>query len=77
MDSSNSVGTAPIAVELEEGKAYAWCACGKSGTGFCNGAHKGTGIGPKMFNASKSGVSYICACGKSKNGPYCDGSHKA
>ena len=77
MNSSNNVGKTPVQVDLEEGKAHAWCACGKSGNGFCNGSHKGTGIGPKMFNVAKSGLSYICACGKSKNGPYCDGSHRS
>ena len=77
MDSENKFVYAPIAVDLEEGKSYAWCACGKSGTGFCNGSHKGTGIGPKMFNAEQSGVKHICTCGKTKNGPFCDGSHHA
>lgn len=32
---------APIAVEVEAGKAYRWCACGQSKTQpFCGGTHK-------------------------------------
>jgi CDGSH-type Zn-finger protein len=27
-------------------------------------------------NEAKAGVYYWCACGKSKNQPFCDGSHK-
>jgi CDGSH-type Zn-finger protein len=32
---------APISVEVEAGKSYFWCACGRSATQpFCDGAHK-------------------------------------
>ena len=31
----------PIAVEVEEGKSYWWCTCGKSAKQpFCDGSHK-------------------------------------
>ena len=31
---------APYAVEVEEGKTYYWCACGRSkNQPFCDGAH--------------------------------------
>jgi CDGSH-type Zn-finger protein len=67
----------PIAVELEEGKTYYWCSCGKSATQpFCDGAHKGTEYAPKAFTAEKTGTAYLCACKASKNGAFCDGSHK-
>ena len=33
--------TQPKAVELEEGKAYYWCACGRSDQQpFCDGSHE-------------------------------------
>lgn len=68
----------PIAVELEEGKTYYWCTCGKSAAQpFCDGSHKGTEYAPKAFTAEKSGTAYLCACKASKNAPFCDGAHKA
>ena len=69
---------APYATELEAGKAYYWCACGKSANQpFCDGAHKGSGIVPKAFTAEKSGTAYLCGCKATKNAPYCDGAHKS
>lgn len=68
----------PIAVELEAGKTYYWCSCGKSATQpFCDGAHQGTEYAPKAFTAEKSGTAYICACKATKGSPFCDGAHKA
>ena len=33
----------PYPVEVEEGKSYFWCACGKSAKQpFCDGSHKGS-----------------------------------
>ena len=66
----------PFAVELEAGKNYHWCACGKSANQpFCDGSHKGSGIIPMSFTPEKSGTAYLCGCKHSKNQPYCDGSH--
>ena len=37
----------PMPIEVEEGKTYFWCACGKSAKQpFCDGSHKDTGIAP-------------------------------
>ncbi|MGE3966811.1 MAG: CDGSH iron-sulfur domain-containing protein, partial [Dongiaceae bacterium] len=37
----------PYPVELEAGKTYFWCACGRSRKQpFCDGSHKDTGISP-------------------------------
>ena len=38
----------PFKVDVEAGKAYFWCACGRSkNQPFCDGSHKGTGLTPK------------------------------
>jgi len=66
----------PFAVELEAGKNYHWCACGKSSNQpFCDGSHKGTGITPLSFTPEKTGTAYLCGCKHTKNPPYCDGAH--
>ena len=60
----------PVVVELEAGKEYWWCACGRSASQpFCDGSHEGTGIEPK------SGKAWLCQCKRTANPPYCDGSH--
>lgn len=66
----------PYQVELEAGKAYFWCSCGKSQKQpFCDGAHKGSELSPVRFVAENSGTFNLCGC-KSTNGPpYCDGEH--
>ena len=62
--------------ELENGKTYAWCSCGKSDTQpWCNGAHQGSEFKPHIFTAEDSKPAPICMCKKTKNPPYCDGSH--
>jgi len=77
MELPKRAGDSPIAVELEEGKKYAWCTCGLSDNQpYCNGAHKGSDMAPKVCIAEKTGTHYLCACKETKNGPFCDGSHK-
>lgn len=68
----------PIGVDLEEGKAYAWCTCSHSKKQpFCDGSHKEHNATPSMgFTAAKSGTAYLCTCKKTSNPPYCDGTHK-
>ena len=69
-------GRAPIPVEVEAGKSYWWCACGRSKTQpFCDGSHKETGIAPVAWTAEQIGQSYFCGCKHSNNEPLCDGSH--
>ncbi|MHB8353571.1 MAG: CDGSH iron-sulfur domain-containing protein [Burkholderiales bacterium] len=68
---------APYAVEVQSGKSYWWCTCGKSKTQpFCDGSHKGSEFSPVEYKASESSTIYFCGCKHSKNGPLCDGSHK-
>jgi CDGSH-type Zn-finger protein len=68
----------PYGKELEAGKTYYWCACGRSANQpFCDGSHKAVGMAPKAFAAEKTGTAYLCGCKHSKNAPYCDGAHKS
>jgi CDGSH-type Zn-finger protein len=70
-------GRAPIAVEVEAGKSYWWCACGRSKTQpFCDGSHKVTSFTPVEFKAAKSEKVFFCTCKRSARKPTCDGSHK-
>lgn len=67
----------PFAVEVEAGKSYWWCSCGKSQTQpFCDGSHKGSEFNPKEYKADKTGIVYFCGCKHSANGVMCDGSHQ-
>jgi glutamate synthase domain-containing protein 2/CDGSH-type Zn-finger protein len=66
----------PIAVNLEEGKEYVYCACGRSSDQpFCDGSHEGSGITPLAFVAKKSGKAILCRCKQTATPPYCDGTH--
>jgi len=67
----------PYAVEVEAGKTYWWCACGRSkGQPFCDGSHQGTEFSPVEHKAEKTGTAYFCGCKHSGNSPLCDGSHQ-
>ena len=67
----------PIAVNLNQGEEYYFCACGRSANQpFCDGSHKGTSITPKAFTVDKNEEAYLCACKHTSNAPYCDGTHK-
>lgn len=78
MDEKLVAGKAPIKIEVEAGKAYWWCSCGRSAAQpFCDGSHKGTGLTPVKWVAEKSGPAWFCACKQTGGMPMCDGSHKA
>jgi CDGSH-type Zn-finger protein len=65
----------PIVQEMAAG-TYWWCACGRSKTQpFCDGSHKGTGLGPKEVEITEAKTVAWCCCKHSKNAPFCDGSH--
>ena len=67
---------APYPVEVEAGKAYYWCTCGRSANQpFCDGSHKDTAFTPERFEAEESRTVYFCGCKATGNAPLCDGSH--
>lgn len=68
----------PVVMDLEPG-TYWWCACGLSDKQpFCNGAHKGSGMGPKKVEITEARKVALCNCKHAKEGQaFCDGSHKA
>jgi len=67
----------PMPVELEAGKRYAWCACGKSSNQpFCDGAHRGSEFSPVIFTAEESKTAYMCMCKHTNKPGFCDGAHK-
>jgi CDGSH iron-sulfur domain-containing protein 3 len=66
----------PIAIEVEAGKDYWWCSCGKSKSQpFCDGSHSGSDFSPLQYTATESRTVYFCACKQTANQPLCDGSH--
>lgn len=76
-DAPNIAQKAPFKVELEAGKTYFWCACGKSANQpFCDGSHKGSAFVPTKFTAEEARTGWLCGCKHSANAPFCDGTHK-
>ena len=66
----------PYAVDVEAGKSYYWCACGKSAKQpFCDGAHKDTGMTPMKFEATETKKVFFCGCKATAKQPMCDGTH--
>jgi len=66
----------PFPVDVEKGKTYFWCSCGRSKTQpFCDGSHQGTSFQPLAYKAEKDGTVYFCGCKKSSTPSLCDGTH--
>jgi CDGSH-type Zn-finger protein len=75
-DTPKVAGRHPVAVELEQGKKYAFCTCGgSSNQPFCDGSHSGPSFTPHVFTAEKSGQAHLCMCKRTGNVPFCDGTH--
>lgn len=63
-------------INVEEGKNYFWCSCGKSSKQpLCDGSHKGSDFSPIKFTAEKTGKVFLCQCKQTGKSPYCDGAH--
>lgn len=68
----------PIPVDVEAGKTYFWCACGRSKSQpFCDGSHKGSDFAPVKWTALEGKRMFFCACKRTRTQPLCDGSHKS
>lgn len=68
--------TSPYGVEVEEGKNYFWCTCGKSEKQpFCDGTHRGSEFKPVKYTAEATKKVFFCGCKQTGKQPVCDGSH--
>lgn len=69
----------PYYAELEQGRRYFWCACGRSqNQPYCDGSHTGTGIIPMPYRAQADGEEVLfCGCRQTSTAPFCDGSHNS
>ena len=66
----------PLLVELDAGKSYFWCACGRSKSQpFCDGSHKDTEFSPVKYKAANAEKVFFCCCKQTGNPPFCDGTH--
>ena len=66
----------PYMIEVEAGRNYLWCACGRSKKQpICDGSHSGTGITPIIYEAEATKKVMFCGCKASRKKPICDGSH--
>ena len=61
----------PIFENLDAGKRYFWCACGRSKRQpFCDGSHKGTGLSPVRYEAAEPEKVFFCCCKQTNNPPF-------
>jgi CDGSH-type Zn-finger protein len=66
----------PFAVDVEAGKTYFWCACGRSQKQpFCDGSHQDTSFAPVKYKAEAARKVFFCGCKASAKAPLCDGAH--
>ena len=70
-------GRQPLPIDVEAGKSYWWCACGRSKKQpFCDGSHKGSEFTPQKFSVSEAQKVWLCGCKHTAGKPFCDGTHK-
>jgi CDGSH-type Zn-finger protein len=67
---------APYGVDVQAGRAYLWCACGRSKKQpFCDASHAGSGIQPVAYKATHDKKLWFCGCKATSTKPFCDGTH--
>ena len=60
MNKGQRAGDSALAIEVEQGKYYYWCSCGKSSKQpFCDGSHKGTEFKPLAYKAELTKTSVL------------------
>jgi len=61
-------------INIEAGRSYWWCSCGKSASQpFCDGSHEGSEFLPMEYKATETDIAYFCGCRNSLSKPLCDG----
>ena len=67
----------PYPVDVQAGKKYFWCACGRSkNQPFCDGSHAGSGFQPMKLDLGEAKRVALCQCKATHHAPMCDGTHK-
>ena len=71
-------GRAPLAIDVEAGKSYWWCACGRSkSAAVLRRLAQGHGVlAGRVEGRDQAEQAWFCACKRTGNRPMCDGSHK-
>ena len=78
MDKPLVAQSTPYFIDVDEGRSYKLCACGRSGNQqFCDGSHAGTGIEPVAYIAETTRRVLFCGCKATKRRPICDGAHNS
>ena len=76
MNKGQRAGNSALAIEVEQGKSYYWCSCGKSSKQpFCDGSHKGTEFKPLAYKAELTKKVFFCVYKQTNDQPFCDGPH--